>query len=399
MMRGLIAAAALAAIGYVIRGWLGAGNSVDRARLRIAAVSRGTLVRDLVVDGRVVAANNPTLYAIAAGTVEFHARAGDKTTRGQVLATVSSPELQSRLVQEQATLAGLTTGVERAMLDVEHSGANAQKLISQAEVDRQTAAREVEINKEMFGLGVVSELEFRRSQDALKKTEIALQHARIEAGLQRKETTFDLGTRKQSLDRQRAVVTELERQVAALKLTSPVDGQVGELLVAQAAKVESNTPIVTVVDLGAFEIELRVPDSFAREVTAGMAAEIRADSTTFAGQVVSVSPEVVDGKVAARLKLVDQRPAGLRQNQRLSARILIEERPNVLMVQRGPFVEAGGGNYAYFVEDETALRRPIRLGAVSLDSVELVSGAKAGDQIIVTGAEMFGNAQSVRLAD
>jgi HlyD family secretion protein len=396
---GVIVIAVVAGIGYVVRGWLGAERSVDSARVRIAQVERGTLVRDIVADGRVVAANSPTLYAIAAGTVEFHVRPGDKVVRGQSLATIASPELQSRLTQEQATLAGLDAGVGRAGLDVEHGRANAQKLIAQAEVDRQGAAREVEINQQMFSRGVIPELELRRSEDALKKTEIALRHARTEAALQGKELVFDLGTRKQGLDRQRAVVRELERQVAALDMTSPVDGQVGQLLVAQRATVAANTPVVTVVDLGAFELEIRVPDSFARDLAIGMTAEIRAGTATFAGRVRSVSPEVVDGNVATRLELGEQRPAGLRQNQRLTARILIEERPDVLKVERGPFVEAGGGHAAYFVEEGVAERRPIRTGAVSLDAVEIVSGAKAGDRIVVSGSDAFGDAQRVRIAD
>jgi HlyD family secretion protein len=396
---GAVAIAAIAGIGYVVRGWLGAERSVDRARLRIATVERGTLVRDVVADGRVVAANSPTLYAIAAGAVDFHVRAGDKVTRGQALATIASPELQSRLTQEQATMAGLEAGVGRAELDVEHGRANAQKLIAQAEVDRQGAAREVEINGQMFAKGVIPELELRRSEDALKKAEIAVGHARIEAALQAKELVFDLGTKRQGLDRQRAVVRELERQVAALEITSPVDGQVGQLLVAQRAAVAANAPIVTVVDLGAFELEIRVPDSFARDLALGMTAEIRAGTATFPGRVRSVSPEVVDGNVATRLEFVDRRPAGLRQNQRLTARILIEERPDVLKVERGPFLETGGGNTAYFVEDGIAERRPIRTGAISLDAVELVSGARPGERIVVTGADSFGAAERVRIAE
>jgi HlyD family secretion protein len=246
---------------------------------------------------------------------------------------------------------------------------------------------------------VIPELELRRSEDALKKAEIALRHAHTEAGLAGKELAFDLGTRKQSLDRQRAVVAELERQVAALEMASPVDGQVGQLLVAQRATVAANTPIIAVVDLGAFELEIRVPDSFAHDLALGMTAEIKAGATSVAGRVRSVSPEVIDGNVATRLEFVDQRPAGLRQNQRLTARILIEERPNVVKVERGPFLETGGGNTAYFVDGNVAERRSIRAGVVSLDAVELVSGAVVGDQIVVAGTDSFGNAQRVRIAD
>jgi len=397
--RAVLALAVIVGIGYVVRGWLGAERAVDRSQLRVARVERGPLVRDIVADGVVVAANSPTLYAIAAGTVDYQVRLGDKVTRDQPLATISSPELQSRLTQEQATLAGLEAGVGRAGLDVEHGRATAQKIVAQAEVDRQAASREVEINQQMFTKGVIPELELRRSEDALKKAVIALGHARVEAGLQGKELAFDLGTRKQTLDRQRAVVSELERQVAALVIKSPVDGQVGQLLVAQRTNVAANAGIVTVVDLGAFELEIRVPDTFARDLGLGMSAEIRAGAKPFAGKVRSVSPEVVNGNVATRIEFGDKRPEGLRQNQRLTARILIEERANVLKVERGPFLEAGGGNSAYFVVDGIAELRTIRTGALSLNAVELLSGAQVGDQIVVSGADSFGNAQRVRITD
>jgi HlyD family secretion protein len=396
---GAIALVVVAGLGHVARGWLGSARSVDAARIRVATVVRGNLVRDVVADGRVVAANSPTLYAIAGGSVDFHVRPGDRVVRGQALATIASPELHSRLTQELATQAGLEAGLGRGGLEVEHGAANGKKLIAQAEVDRQGAAREVEINQQMFDRGVIPELELRRSQDALKKAEIALAHARTEAALQNKELAFDIGTRKQGLDRQRAVVSELERQVAALEVSSPVDGQVGQLLVAQRATVAANTAIVSVVDLGAFELEIRVPDSFARDLAIGMTAEIRAGATSFLGRVRSVSPEVVDGSVATRLELGAERPAGLRQNQRLTARILLEERANVLKVERGPFLELGGGNVAYVVEDGVAERRPIRTGALSVDAVEIVSGLAAGQQIVVSGADAFKDAQRVRIAN
>ena len=78
---------------------------------------------------------------------------------------------------------------------------------------------------------------------------------------------------------------ELQRQVAALVIESPVDGLVGQLAVAQRASVAANAPILSVVDLGAFELEIQVPDSFARDLTIGMTAEIKSGTTTFKGTV------------------------------------------------------------------------------------------------------------------
>src|SRR3569623_2853648 len=73
---GVIVLAALTGGSLLVRSWLRAQRSLDRSRLRIARVERGPLERDLVAAGRVVAASSPTMYAIAAGPVDQHVRAG-----------------------------------------------------------------------------------------------------------------------------------------------------------------------------------------------------------------------------------------------------------------------------------------------------------------------------------
>src|SRR5256885_14783316 len=62
---------------WLVHAWLGSGQVISRERLRIAQVTRGHFVRDVAADGTVVAAVNPTLFAIAPGTVSYTARAGD----------------------------------------------------------------------------------------------------------------------------------------------------------------------------------------------------------------------------------------------------------------------------------------------------------------------------------
>ncbi len=380
------------------RRWMQSEHSVDGARVRIAEVKRGTLVRDISADGRVVAANNPTLYAVAAGIVQFKVQAGDTVKRGQPLAEITSPELVSQLAQEKAGLAGLEAEVGRADLDVQQGRANAQKLVDQAEIDRRTALRELQGFRRAFEVGAVPEIDVLRAEDNLKKADVALAHARKDRGLQQRGLGFDLSTKKLGLDRQREIVRELQRQVDELTVRSPVDGQVGQLLAQQRASVAANAAVLSVVDLTAFELEIKVPDSFARDLAIGMPADITAGATHYEGKVRSVSPEVVNGEVASRIEFVGDRPAGLRQNQRLTARILLDEKQDVLMVERGPFLEAGGGHSAYVVEDGVAERRPIRTGAASLEAVEILSGAEAGDEIVVSGADAFGDAERIRLS-
>jgi HlyD family secretion protein len=140
-----------------------------------------------------------------------------------------------------------------------------------------------------------------------------------------------------------------------------------------------------------------VSESLARDLELAMPAELEGNGQRWPGRVSGVSPEVINGDVTARVRFSGEKPAGLRQSQRLAVRIFIERRSNVLMVDRGAFVDEGGGNFAYLVRGGIAERRPIRLGAESVSKVEILQGASAGDRIVISGTEGFHNAGRVIL--
>lgn len=396
------AAIAVALAAWILPGMtriLSSGASFSSERLRFAEVKRGNLTRDITAQGRLVAAVSPTLYAPNGGIVTLTVQAGDKVEKDQVLAEVVSPELNNRLQQEQASLQSAELATERTSIDNRKQQLITQKAVDQAEIDRQTAAREVERSQKAFQLGALPQLDVMRAKDALQKAEVTLAHAKKDVTLERESLDFELKTARLTRDRQRLLVGDLQRQVDELKLRSPVAGQVGQLLVQQKANVAANAGVLTVVDLSAMEVEVPVPETFARELAIGMPAQIQNAGQTYTGELSAVSPEVVNGQVTARVRFTGDQPGGLRQNQRLSTRILIDEHPNVLMVERGPFVDSGAGRVAYVVgSDGMAERRTIELGATSLNAVELVSGVKEGDRLIISSLDEFKGAQRIALA-
>ncbi len=388
----------VAGIGYVVSNWLGASRSFDGDRLRVAEVSRGNLVRDIAADGRVIAANSPILYAISAGTVTLKVVAGDVVKQGQELAVIDSPELRSKLAQEQATLAGLEAEASRAALDATLARATGAKMSDQASLLRTAAQRDLDRYQRGYDGGAVPQVDLAKAQDELKKAQIELQHAQQDASLQTQGAALDARNKRLLAERQEAVVAEVKRQVDALTLRAPFDGQVGQVQATQHTQVAANAPILGVVDLSRFEIEIKVPESFARDLAIAMPAQLTSGSgQPFPGEIAAVSPEVVNGEVVARLRFSDKQPPGLRQSQRMSARILLDTRNNVLKVERGPFVEQSGGRYAYVVNGSTAVRRPIQTGVSSLGEVEIVSGLQPGDKIVVSGADLFGDNERVSI--
>ena len=397
----LVALAGIAALGMLILilvRYSGAGASVDRARVSIATVERGNFVRDIAADGQVVAAVSPTLYANALGTVTLKVHAGDTVAKGQVLAVVDSPDLTAKMSQEEATLVGQRLDWERATLDAEHKLSQLRDAYNQAEVDQKTAQRERDRSRKAYVLGSYSELQALRAEDALEKAQFAFQQAKSMYDSQPKQNRFDIDSKKALLDRQQFMVDDLKRQVAGLNVKSPVDGQVGQVQVADRASVAKDAPLLTVVDLSALEVEIKVTESLARDLRPGMTADLEGGGHHWQGVVSGVSPEVVAGQVTARLRFGAEKPAGLRQSQRLSVRIFIDRRDNVLMVDRGSFVDQEGGGFAYIVHGNIAERHPVQLGAASIAKVEILEGLSAGDQIVISGTDAFNGAQRVILS-
>lgn len=394
---GLAALVVLLAIGFAARAWLGASRSFDASRVRVAEVKRGDLVRDIAADGRVIAANSPILYAISAGTVDLKVVAGDVVKKGQELAVIDSPELRSKLAQEQATLAGLEAEASRANLDATLARAKSRKETDQASIERQAADRDLQRYQRGFDGGAVPQIDLAKATDTLKKADIQLANAQTDARLQGQGADLDARNKHLLAERQKAVVAEVQRQVDALTLRAPFDGQVGQVQATQHTNVVANAPILGVVDLSRFEIEIKVPESFARDLAIGIPAQLTSgNGQPFPGEISAVSPEVVAGEVNARIRFSDKQPQGLRQSQRMQARVVLDTRRNVLKVERGPFVEQGNGQ-AYVMNGSTAVRRPVNLGVSSLGEVEILSGLQPGDRVVVSGSDLFGDAEQVSL--
>ncbi len=404
--RLIIAAIALAVIASIVlvtplvQRWASASVSVPFERIRTATVTRGDLVRDVSVQGRVVAAVRPTLYATASGTISLHVEAGERVVAGQVLASVESPELTNQLEQAEASLAQRKLELDRQRIDTRQQALEKRKAADLAEVAVIAARREMRRAKEAKARDVIPLIDYEKAEDDLRNAELAYEHAVADADLHNERLSFELRASEFELNAQELLVENLRRQVYDLSIKSPVDGIVGDLLVDQKAAVSRDTPAMAVVDLSRFEVDVMIPESYADDLALGMAAEILVGGNRFDGQLVAISPEVVNNQVASRVRFVGESPTGLRQNQRLTTRILLAEYADVLMVQRGQFLDSGGGRLAYVVTaDRVAERRQIRTGARSLGAVEIVAGLEPGETIVISNLDPFRGADTVLLTD
>ena len=163
--------------------WANATVSVPFDRVRIATVTRGDLVRDVSVQGRVVAAVSPTLYATASGTITLNVDAGEQVLAGQVLANVISPELTNQLEQAESSLAQRKIELERQRIDTRQQALEKGKEADLAEVAVVAARREMRRAEEAKKREVIPLIDYEKAEDDLRNAELAYTHARADADL------------------------------------------------------------------------------------------------------------------------------------------------------------------------------------------------------------------------
>jgi HlyD family secretion protein len=316
---------------------------------------------------------------------------------GQVLATVDSPSLNNELARERATLDGLEVALDRQAIETHRQILESKQTVDLATTQVRATQRELDRMKSGLEQGVVAQRDLDKAQDARDDARLTYDHAVSNAKLQEDSLNFDLKNKRTDVERQKLVVADLQRRAQGLSVRSPVKGMVGSLLVDQKAAVIENQGLLTVVDLSALEVEFRISESYASDLAIGMAADINYAGRNYRGTVTAISPEVQQSEVKGRVRFAGEIPPGVRQNQRVNVRIVLDQRNDVLKVERGGFVDSG--SVVYRVTGNVATRQAVKLGAMSVGEVQILSGLEAGDQIIVSSTNDLGDAPEVHLSN
>lgn len=394
----IIAIALMALVALCVKAFMGNEQgtlSVERNALHIAPVSVKTLTRDVSASGKIVAANAPKVYSPERGYVDLKVKAGDKVNKDAVIAIVDSPELTNELKQQQSVLARLDGELQRKHLEARRQKLSLTKALDLAQVELNAADRENRRAKLSIEKSLISQIDLEKAVDDLARAKLSYKHAEQEVELANDTLAFELKAAERDLARQQLIVDELNRQVSNLMIKASVNGIVGNLLVQQKEAVSQSQPLMTLVDLSNFEAQLQVPESYANELGLGMDVELLLGAKKVTGTLSAISPEVNNREVTTRVRF-NKELTGIRQNQRLTARILLENRDNVLQVQRGAFMQQGG-THVYKVSGDTAKRVDITIGATSINAVELIAGVEPGDELIISSYDNFKNASTLLL--
>ncbi len=374
---------------------------VERNEIWLGEVKRGDMLRNVRGLGRLIPADMRWITSQTSGRVEEKfVKSGALVQPDTVILQLSNPQLeqqyQNAKLELEAAEAELISTRVRLQSDLLSMKSNYTRLKEQTEM----AELEEEINDQLFEDGLVSELNRKRSK-------LSAQHLRSRLAMETERLNFQeqaiepqLATQKTYVDRAQARLDLLQTQVDALKVRAGSNGVVQQLDLEQGMQVAEGQQIALVSDPQNLDAMLEIQESQAREVRIGQRAEIDTRTSGIVqASVTRIDPNVERGIVRVDLEFTDSLPEGCRADQTVQGNIELQRLDDVIYVDRPSTVKENtkASVFVMSADGKQALRTPVEFGRSSVTLVEIVSGLRPGQQIILSDSSRWQSSEAIEI--
>jgi multidrug resistance efflux pump len=378
--------------------------SVDRQLAWTDTVERGTMVRNIRGPGTLVPEQIQIIAAVTNGrVVEKLVDPGVTVEPNTVLLRLENPDVQLNLLAEQRQLTSGRSALVSMETTLASNRLNQEAAVAQIVQQYSEAARTDSVNEELWSKQLITRNEYLTAKDNLEQL-------KTRVDIERQKLAMQVNSIESQLEAQRAEIDQLERMVAfrqdqleSMNVTAGTSGvlqrlgQTGDLEIGQY--ILSGQELARVVQPGRLKAVLRIPETQAVDVVVGLAAEIDTRNGVIHGRVVRIDPAAQGGTVGVDVALPEDLPPGARPDLSVDGRIIISQLDDVLHVGRQQYANPRStiGLFKLEPDGNTAVRVPVQIGEASVNEMEVVSGLREGDVVILSDMSQWDSYDRIRL--
>jgi multidrug resistance efflux pump len=396
---GGVAAAVLLVATTALARMEPAAPKMDGASVWSDTVKRGTMLREVRGPGTLVPEQVRWISAVTAGRVEqILAQPGMTVNPGTPLLVLSNADVQRDALEAQRQLVGAEAERTSLGATLENQRLTQEAAVATVRAEQREAARQVSANRELAERGLISRMELQNSEDRAEELTSRLRVEEQRLRFLGESMRQQLAAQQSQIERLRGLATFQDGYVQSMRVNAGTDGVLRELP-QEGQWVTPGSPLAVVVRPGRLKAQLRIPETQARDLVVGQPARIDTRNGIVNGRVSRIDPAVQEGSVTVDVALEGELPKGARPDLTVDGVIEIERIPDVLHIDRPAYGQAGGTIGMFKVEQggRTAARTDVRLGRSSVNTVEVLSGLREGDVVILSDMTAWDRAQKVRL--
>ena len=359
--------------------------SVNRADLLTATVEKGDVDAALTAAGVVVAGREAVITSPIQSTIRRVAVAvGARVKPGETileldkeLAASSLAKLGDEQLRNQNKNSQLHLTLERSLTDLESQAQAQQVRVNSLE----SALRD---ERHLLAVGGGTAEAVRQAELNLTVAKLEAERLRRQARTQRLANAADVRELGYTVSMQQRSIQELATKLRQADISSQQAGVLTWVNDNLGSTVQTGDALARVADLSSFRIRATISDTYADQLHQGGPVVVRLNGTDLRGSISNISPAVEKGVVTFYAQLEQASHPVLRANLRADVFVVTNAQRGVLRLKNGPFYHGGREQQVFVVQDGKATRRTVQLGASNFDYVQIVSGLRAGEEVVVS---------------
>lgn len=204
------------------------------------------------------------------------------------------------------------------------------------------------------------------------------------------------------LEAAQARVRSKEAKLAEYVVRAPFNGRLGIREISLGALVTPGTRVTTLDDNSVIKLDFEVPETALSHLKPGL--EVTASGAAFPdrvffGRVVTINSRLdpVTRTVRVRAEIPNDDDV-LKPGMFLTVELVVQTKADAVLAPEESVITFGEAHYVFAIEADKAVRKPVTLGRRLTGEVEILSGLRAGDEVIVGGIQKVSDGTSVKRA-
>jgi HlyD family secretion protein len=377
-----------------------AAPTVERAVVWPDSVKRGPMVRQVRGLGTLTPEDIRWIPATTQGRVEkIILRPGTQVKSTDVILELTNPQLEQQLQDASLKLQAAEAGLSNIKVQLNNDLLQQRATSANIEADFNKAKMQAQMNEALAKDQLVSDLVLKQSQVDAQSLEVRNQISKDQLASKADSMRAQMAVQQSLVDQARALLTLTQQQRNELKVRAGLDGMLQLVPVEVGQQVAPGTNLARVANPSRLKAEIKIAETQAKDIQLGQKAEVDTRNGIVEGRVARIDPSVQNGTRTVDVTLTGALPKGAVPDLSVDGTIELERLNDVLFMGRPAFGQDQSvvGLFKIGADGANAERVQVKLGRSSVNTIEVLSGLKVGDQVILSDMSAYDAYDRIRL--
>ena len=372
--------------------------NVEKERITISEIKSGPFKEFIPVNGIVLPITTIYLDALEGGRVEErYVEDGAIMKKDQPILRLSNTDLELSLVQQQTSVYNLLTQMQISQNQAQQNKVTRMTQLTDVNAQLKEAERLYNLNKRLYDQKAIGAQEFKQSENnyfsLLEKKGLSEQIVKQDSVSGNQQ----LKQAQQSYRGSQEALNVMQKKVGDLIVRAPVDGQLTSLDAEIGQSKNKGERLGQLDILSGFKVRVDIDEHYISRIYTGLIGDFTFANKSYKLKITKVYTQVTNGRFQVDMEFEGEVPQGIRRGQTLQIGLALSDEITALLLPKGGFYQQTGGNWIFKVADngKTAYKVDIQLGMQSPDYYQVLQGLKAGDKVVTSSYENYGNMQEL----